>query len=250
MNLVCKNRIHVSVAGEQITPAALDGNPQEGINIIHGIHKHNGFALGFLENILRDHNKLKEFQIQAERDGTHQPECVYCPLNSLALTAIGLRPEAEDKCFNRKVLKCNKTACMTENNLPTHLVEEAYLKGCYQHCAALIYIKNVLLLGKNRPGMLHHISEQAYNHLLRHDTIMKERSDDSNGFDSEGHGIQSVGTIHERKDTKEEGKYEAEVKEDEEGKVEAEIKYEKGEEEMSNMMQELDNLVDGAKKSN
>jgi len=53
--------------------------------------------------MLCDDNKLKEF-IAAERDGTHHdPECVYCPLNSLALTAIGLRPEAAERCFDSSV---------------------------------------------------------------------------------------------------------------------------------------------------
>jgi len=96
--------------------------------------------------MLCDDNKLQDF-IAAERDGTRHPECVYCPLNSLALTAIGLRPEAE-RCFDSSVKQCTTTACMTENNLLTHLVDEAYLEGCHLHCAALMYVKNVLLLKK------------------------------------------------------------------------------------------------------
>jgi len=52
--------------------------------------------------MLCDDNKLKEF-IAAERDGTRHPECVYCPLNSLAPTPILLRPEAAERCFDSSV---------------------------------------------------------------------------------------------------------------------------------------------------
>ena len=103
------------------------------------LHKHNGFALGFLENMLCDDNKKQDF-LAAERDGTRHQECVYCPLNSLALTAIGLRPEAED-IFDSTVKHCYTNECMTENQLLTHLVDEAYLKGCHQYCPALMYVK-------------------------------------------------------------------------------------------------------------
>jgi len=52
--------------------------------------------------------------------------------------------------------------------------------------------------------MLHHISEQVYNHLLHHDTIMKQRSDDSTGLDSDGVTVQSGNTEHQEPETSEE----------------------------------------------
>jgi len=100
------------------------------------------------------------------------------------------------------------------------------------HSAALMYVKNVLLLGENRSGMLHHVHNQAYNHLLQHDTIMKERSDDSTGLDSDGHSIQSGATIHTEEEKNEEGQ----VEEDEE----VSLKDKKVEDDM---MEVLDNMI-------
>jgi len=77
--------------------------------------------------------------------------------------------------------------------------------------------------------MLHHIHNQAYNHLLQHDT---ERSDDPTGLDSDGHSIQSGATIHEEEEKNEEGQ----VEEDEE----VSVKDKKVEDDM---MEVLDNMI-------
>jgi len=50
--------------------------------------------------------------------------------------------------------------------------------------------------------MLHHIDNQTYNHILQLDNIMKQRSDDSTGLDSDGGTIQSGNTEHEEEEEK------------------------------------------------
>jgi len=59
--------------------------------------------------MLCDDNKKQDFILE-EKDGTRHPECVYCPLNSLALTAIGLRPEAEDR-IDSTVKQTSHSSC-------------------------------------------------------------------------------------------------------------------------------------------
>jgi len=231
VNLVYKNKIHESTFREPISDRKLIGIKEEGIRLIRQLHKHNGFALGFLENMLCDDNMLQDF-ISQEKDGTRHPECVYCPLNSFALTAIGIRPEAEDR-FDCSVKHCTTNGCMTENKLVTHLVDEAYLKGCHQYCPALMYVKNVLLLGKNRSTMLHHIDEQTYNHVLLHENVMKQRSYDSTGLDSDEATVQYGNTVHEE----EEGESEEGQAEEEEQEVSVSNSQDK------NMMKVLDEMT-------